>query len=366
MGNDKTTGRLKRFFFRLMGPVRSRKILEKSVGKLTAGLPPFSFPLDAAAIRNVLIILPTDKLQVLRQLKNVVELTGYFRYAAVTLLAETTSAPLAGLLENVTIREYPFESKKLFSAGFNELNAQFRNAFDVCCLLTSAEDLVLLDCAGRTAAPVRVGYASAGGVPFLNVHVNPSAERVLASEWNCAMAEMLGAKKIPNTRWVIAKQTALEIDHLLKENQIDAQARPVGVDALFFRRSCGAAWAEQLVRTLLSAFKNNLYLYAEETQLQSEITWLARFDLPVLVNLSIPQIAGVAARSGLVMTGNTLLFGLAAHLATKVVGIFRQDEFAANCPPQSLYVKGVPYEKSPGKETIEIAMTAMVELLGVS
>lgn len=366
MANDQTTGRWRRFFFRLIGPVRTRHILEKRIRKLTIGLPDFSFPLDAAAVRNVLVILPSDKLQVLRQLKNIVELTGFFKHAVVTLLAETTSAPLAGLLENVTIREYPFESKKLFSAGFNQLNAQFKNAFDVCCLLTASEDLVLLDCAGRTAAPVRIGYSCAGGAPFLNVHVNPSAERVLASEWNCAMAEMLGAKRIPNTKWVIAKQTALEIDHMLKEHHIDTATRPVGVDALFFRRACSAAWAGELVQALAPVFKDKLYLYAEETKNQSEIAWLEQFNLPVLANLSIPQIAGTAARSGLVITGNTLLFGLSIHLAAKAVGVFRQDEIAVVCPSPSPYVKGVVYEKSPGKETIEKTMTTIVELLGGS
>src|SRR5665811_197511 len=73
------------------------------------------------------------------------------------LLVETASVPLAGLIDGVHIAEYPLESKKLFSATFNGFHEQFNGVFDLCCLLTRTEDLVLLNCAGRTAAPVRIG-----------------------------------------------------------------------------------------------------------------------------------------------------------------------------------------------------------------
>jgi ADP-heptose:LPS heptosyltransferase len=363
MANDSTTGRWKRAAFKLLGPARGRKVLSDAVRKLTEQVPAFSFPLDPARVGNVLIILPSEKLQVLHQLRNIIELVSFFKQAKITLLAETSSAPLAGLIEGITVIEYPFESKKLFSAAFNGFTGQFKGSFDICCLLTPDEDLVLLNCAGRTAAPVRIGYTGAGGPPFLNVHVNPSLERVLASDWNCAMAEMLGAKKILNAKWAIAKQTAREIDHLLKEHHIDALARPTGVDALFFRQSYGA-WADDCLAALLPVIKNNCYLYAEETHNQSELTWLAHFDLPVLANLSIPQSAALAARSGLIITGNTLLFGLAALLAVRVIGVFKNNELAANCP-QSPEAKGIAYEQSPGKETIEKMAAAMTELLRI-
>jgi len=178
------------------------------------------------------------------------------------------------------------------------------------------------------------------------------------------MAEMLGAKKIQNTKWVIAKETASEIDHLLKENHIDAQARPIGVDALLFRRMHGAAWTNDCLNQLLPSIKNRAFIYAEATQNQSEITWLDRFDLPVIANLSIPQIAGLAARSGLIITGNSLLFGLATHLAAKAIGVFKNSELAANCPKLPA-TRGVVYEQSPNAETIEKIAAAMTELMSV-
>lgn len=364
MAHDSTTGCWKRAAFRLVGPARGRKILADAVRKMTAEAPAFSFPLDAAAVRNVLIILPSERLQVLQQLRNIFELTGFFKQAKTTLLAEETSAPLAGLVEGVNVEVYPLESKKLFSAAFNGLNARFKGMFNICCLLTRDDDLPLLDCAGRTAAPVRIGYAGAGGPPFLNVHVKPSPERVLAGDWNCAMAEMLGAKKILNTKWVIEKQTASEIDHLLKEHHLDAESRPTGIDALLFRCLYGAAWADECMNALLPYVKGRAYLYAEETHNQSEITWLEHFDLPVIANLSIPQVAALAARSGLIVTGNTLLFGLATHLAPKVIGVFKNHELAANCP-RFPGIKGLVFEQSPDKGTIEKIVAAMTELSGV-
>lgn len=362
MANDKTTGRWKRAGLRLVGPARARKILADTVRKLTGVVPAFTFPLKVGAVRNILVILPSEKLEVLHQLRNVFELATFFKLAQTTLLVETASVPLAGLIDGVHIAEYPLESKKLFSATFNGFHEQFNGVFDLCCLLTRTEDFVLLNCAGRIAAPVRIGYVGAGGAPFLNMQVNPSAGRVLTSDWNCAMAEMLGAKKIPNTNWVIAKQTALEIDHLLKEHAIDTKARPVGIDALFFRREFGAGWANECINALLPYAKDQVYLYAEATRNQSEITWLERFNLPVLANLSIPQIAGLAARSGLVITGDTLLFGLTAHLATQAIGVFNSTDVAAKCPQQSPAVRGIAYEQSPGKETIEKLIAAMKEL----
>jgi ADP-heptose:LPS heptosyltransferase len=364
MANEKAKGRWKRVALRLAGPTRARKILADAVRRQTADAPAFTFPLNAAAVKNILIILPPEKLQVLRQFRNIFELTAFFSRAQVTFLAEASCAPLAGLVESAEVVEYPLESKKLFSAVFSELNIRFKNAFDICCLLTRTEDLPLLNCAGRTGARLRIGYESAGGPPFLNVRVNPSADRTLASDWNCAMAEMLGAKKMKAWKWTIAKQTALEIDHLLKERHINPVALPVGIDALLFRRAYGAAWAEGCVNALLPYAKNNGYIYAEEAQDPQEIAWLERFNLPVLAGLSIPQTAALVARSGLVVTGNSLLFGLATLLGAREVGIFSSSEIAANCPIAPA-VRGVAYEKSPGRETIEWIAGAMRELMGV-
>jgi ADP-heptose:LPS heptosyltransferase len=366
MANDKTTGRLKRAALRVLGPTRARKLLAVAVQKLTADAPSFAFPLNPSAVKKVLIILPPEKLQVLHQLRNIAELTAFFKLAEVTLLVDTASTPLAGLIDGVHIEEYPLESKKLFSTTFNEFQIQFKDAFDVCCLLTRSEDLVLLNLAGRTAARVRIGYTGAGGEPFLNIHVNPSADRLLVSDWNCAMAEMLGAKKIKNSKWAIAKQTAGEIDHLLKDHHLGSPDGLAGIDLLFFRRTFGTAWADECMNALLPYVKDRVYLHAEETRNKSEIAWLEHFGLPVLINLSIPQIAGLVARSDLIIAGNSFLFGLAAHLAAGTIGVFDGDEVAANFPMQLPAVKSVVYERSPGNETIEQIIAAMSELSNIS
>lgn len=365
MANNATQGRWKRVALRVAGPARARKILADAVRRQTADAPAFSFPLDATAVKSLLIILPPDKLQVLHQFRNIFELSAFFSRAKITFLAESSTAPLADLIEGADVVGYPLESKKLFSAAFNELDSRFKNAFDACCLLTRTEDLPLLNCVGRTGARLRIGYESAGGPPFLNVRVNPSADRALTADWNCAMAEMLGAKKKGLQKWTIAKRTSLEIDHLLREHRIDLSTRPAGIDALLFRRMHGVAWAEACVGALLPYVNKCGYLYAEETRDPREIAWLGRFDLPVLANLSIPQTAALAARSGQIITGNSLLFGLAAHLSARAIGVFSDKEIAANCPAAPS-VKGIVYEKSPGLETVERVVSAVRELTEIN
>ena len=63
MANDKNTGFWKRLAFTLLGPASGREVLAAVVRKQTAHLPMFSFPLDAAAVRRVLVILPPEQLR---------------------------------------------------------------------------------------------------------------------------------------------------------------------------------------------------------------------------------------------------------------------------------------------------------------
>src|SRR5664279_1815912 len=126
MANERTTGRWKRAALRIAGPVRGRKFLADAVRKLTADVPAFSFPLKVAGVGKILIIPPSEKLQVLHQLRNIFELRALFNRAEITILAESATAPLAGLIEDVNLLEYPLASKKLFSAAFNGFNDQFK------------------------------------------------------------------------------------------------------------------------------------------------------------------------------------------------------------------------------------------------
>jgi ADP-heptose:LPS heptosyltransferase len=365
MGKGASSGRLLRFVFRLLGPSWGRKILARRVRTRSAHLPPFSFPLDPALYTRVLIILPSKRLQVLHQLKNLAELTAFFKNASITILAEETSAPLVRLIERTNVIEYEYDQKKLFSSAFNQFIREFHGIIDLCCLLTRDEDLPLLYLAGMTAAPVRIGYVGSGGSPFLNLQVEPLPSRTYFPEWNSALAQMLGAKRAKQARWGASKETMAEIDHLLKEMHIDPRARLVGVDADFARRRFGASWAERFIKALIPATQGSIYLYAKDDNDPGIMEWLSQFNLPLMHSLSVSQMAALISRSALIVTGNTLLFGLATLMETRVVGLFDIKHLAAYCPVTPM-IKGIPFERTPDEKTIDNAAIAVAELLLVN
>jgi ADP-heptose:LPS heptosyltransferase len=363
MAHNKNTGSWKRFAFALVGPSNGRKLLARTVKKQTAHLPLFSFPLNAASVKRVLMILPPGQLPVLHQLKNIAAMKAFFGNAEVTLCIEASCTELAGMVEDVSIVEYRLEEKRLFSASFSVLNRSLKDTAEVCCLLTGNEDLPLLYLAGRTGAPVRIGYAGAGEFPFINIHVNPSPERRYLTDRNFAMAEMLGAPDVVQRTGAVVERTSTEVDHFFREHRISDLSRPVGVDAFYFYRAFGARQAENVIKALLPVVKNNVYLYADETPDASEMEWLSRFKLPLMHHLTIARLGALLGRSGLVVTGNSLLFGLAAVLCTKAVGIFTSDEIDVYCPKTpSASVRGIVCKNAINAETVNGIVAAAVEL----
>ncbi|MBN2037094.1 MAG: hypothetical protein JW768_10160 [Chitinispirillaceae bacterium] len=362
MSNGQTGGRFTRFVFSMMGSSTGRNLLAKKVRSKTANLPPFSFPLDPAQYKNILIMVPSKRLQVLHQLRNLFEIKSFFKNARVTVLAESTCSSLVSLIEGTTIVEYEEEDKKLFSPAFSQFNREFCGIVDLCCILSSQEDLPLLYLAGMTAAPVRVGYVGAGGSPFINLHINPSPERLYVSDWNCAMAQMLGAKKARRVKWAVAKETMAEMDHLFREMHLDTASMFVGLDAHFTLRRYGAEWTESFIKTLAPVVKGPVYLYAKGTYEHEEMGWLSRFNLPVIHSLTVSQLAALLTRSRLIITGNTLMFGLATLLETRAVGIFDKRYLMGYCPASPL-VRGIPFQRAPDAKTIEQVAIAAAELL---
>jgi ADP-heptose:LPS heptosyltransferase len=358
MPQNKNSGSFKRFAFAVLGRKNGRELLARIVRKQTAHQPPLSFPIDAAAVKRVLMILPPEPLAVLHQLKNIAALKRFFRNAGMTLFAEASCIELAGIIEDVSITEYRREEKRLFSATLSVFYRSLKDTADVCCLLTEGEDLPLLYLAGRTAAPVRVGYSCSGGFPFINIHVNPSPERRYLTDRNLAMAEALGAENSREIALPVAVQTKAEIDYLVRGISRKSNARPVGIDAFCFFRAFGARRAEEIIKALLPFAKSAVYLYADETPDASEMDWLSRFNLPLMHHLTVTQLRALLAHSEVVVTGNTLLFGLAAVLGSKAVGVFHKHEIETYCPVTST-VRGIAFEKAPGAETIKEIAAAL-------
>ncbi|MBN1129657.1 MAG: hypothetical protein JXA71_11755, partial [Chitinispirillaceae bacterium] len=174
-----------------------------------------------------------------------------------------------------------------------------------------------------------------------------------------------GAPPVAADSWAVAGRTLAEVDHFFKEHRIGATARPVGVDALYFYRVFGARQAGEVVGALASAVHHGLYLYADETPDASEMEWLSRFKLPIMHHLAVAQLGALLGCSGPMVTGNTVLFGLAALLGTKAAGVFDRKEIDLFCP-QSPAVRGIVRKKAIDAETVRRIAEAVVDLSGVT
>jgi ADP-heptose:LPS heptosyltransferase len=359
MARHKNTGLLKRLAFGMLGRKWGRILLSRIVLKHAGHLPPLSFPIDAAAVKRALMILPPEPIASLHQLKNIAALKALLRNAETKLLAEASCTEIAGMIEDVTIIEYRREEKRLFSSLFGVFNRSFRGTADVCFLLVNGDDLPLLYCCGRTAAPLRIGYA--GAYPFVNLHVNPSPERRYLTDRNFVMAETLGAEGGGEDVLPSTVQAKAEIDHLISGISRKSGSRPVGIDAFCFFRAFGARRAAEIIRALLPVVKNAAYLYADETPDASEMDWLSGFNLPLMHHLTVTQLRALLFRSEAVVTGNTLMFGLAAVLGSKAVGVFHKSELDTYCPVSGA-VRGVAYEKIPDEVTVRGIKAALAGL----
>ena len=144
---------------------------------------------------------------------------------------------------------------------------------------------------------------------------------------------MLGAEKTPDSAWTVARQTTAEIDYLVRGISKKSKSGPVGIDAFYFYRAFGDRQASEVIKALLPVVKNAVYLYADETPDASEMEWLSRFNLPLMHHLTVAQLGALLGHSEFVITGNTLLFGLATLLlGTKAIGVFDKNESDVYCP----------------------------------
>lgn len=110
----KSSGILRRTFFRLLG-VSGSKAAVSCLLKRRYRSSKFSFPVDAASVKEILLILPDRHLEVLYQLRNVISLVSRFKNASATLLCEQSVAQYFKMIPGLTIIEYLKEEREAFS-----------------------------------------------------------------------------------------------------------------------------------------------------------------------------------------------------------------------------------------------------------
>ncbi len=342
-------------FFSMLGGTRSRAFLSFILHNKYRPQP-LRFPIDIAAVKHVLLILPENHLEVLLHLKNAISLITLFKHADVTLLCERSAAAYIKMIPNLDLVEY--DSCDHYSSEFSELSQKFRGKFDVCFLLNENPSLPILYLAGSTGAPARIGYCNAGNFPFLNIHIRPSPQKVYLVDRYVSMAEVFGYRP-GEIRWRVAQKTVYEIDHLIGELKIDPNVPLVGFDAVPFIRTFGAAWTESFLNRIKELQLGTIYFHVESRRTEEELVWLCKQNVPLFADLSSSRLAALISKSKCIISCNTPMFALAGLLQRPAFGFFKENEIAQYCPQNGL-LNGIPYRDRPTDVEIDL-MLGLIE-----
>lgn len=326
----------------LLGYLLKRKVKSISV----------TFPIKIDSVKEILIILPENPLQVLYQLRNVITLTQIFKHSEISLLCERNSSSYVKMIPGLSIIEYDFEDCQNFSQEFIALSKDFRHRIDICFLLEKNPPPALLYFTALTGAPVRLGYFGAGNYPFLNLRFRPDLNKKYLPEINNTLTSLFGFSQSRRVKWSVAHKTIEEIDQLIKESRINRGEKIFGLDPLWFYRKFGASWTEKLINSIRSINGVILYLYTDEEPQEYELAWLSEQKLPVFSNLSAQRTAALLSKSELIITGNTILYALAGLLEKPAIGLFEDQEFDTYCP-QSHVLRGISYSKTPDQALVD-------------
>lgn len=345
----KFSGRARRVFFNLMGASRSKAFLSHIFRKRFKKNY-FSFPVTVSSIKEILIIVPKQQLEILYQLKNLLSIASTFKNSQITVFCVETASSFVKLIPDISVVEYPEEETNGFATQFIDFIPQFKNRFDICILLDRIPDLSILSLIGSTNAPIRAGYEEAGGYPFLNLKARASSSNLYLPDKNCVMATLFGMQSEP-LKMGVARKSLEEMDHLLKEIHISHDHGLVGIDALFFLGRFGEQWFEMFLNRLHQNCNSSFYLYLDKEPSSQQLSWLKNRRITCITELSAPRIAALVHLSDLVIAGNTIFYGLAAVLNKSAIGFFRENEMDAYCPNTNK-LKGYSYKDAPDEQSI--------------
>jgi ADP-heptose:LPS heptosyltransferase len=353
MMKSKIFGRVKYFAFRLM-PEKWRNAVLAWILRTWYKPPMLVFPWSTNAIRKALVILPEDPVEAFHQIPNYLQIAAHFNSTAFSLFCTgKVSAFFRHIQPNAAFYEYDPHERFLFSREFREWGRTFsKEEFDLCLVMEHSPDISHLYLAGKTAAAVRAGYSEAGLFPFLNIHVNPSPKQPYRLEQNRVLARALGASEGIKVNWTVSKETEEEISHLLRERQIPAGARLIGVDAGLFFRSCGAEWTETLCEKLRENGAYLWYAYCDEEPDGALSVLLSSAGFPVFSNLSPSRSIALIARSTAVISGKSVFFELANMIKKPVVGVFEEKECALYCR-ETATTKAVAFSRTADRGALD-------------
>ncbi len=337
---------LRGMLLKMMGPSGSQTFL--SFLLRPAKNQSFTFPVNNKSIKEVIIILPCEELEVIYQLHNVIALSILFKNSSINVFCEQSVSTFIKMIPGLNVIEFDNKERLSISSSFRSKIKEIRGQTDLCILLNRSPDPAFLYLAEASGAPVRAGYQGAGRYPFINIHVIPDKTNSYLREQNFMMAKLFGAKPV-EIRWSIAKKTVDELQQLFNEFKFTTVDKLIGIDALFLIRKFGLIWTSSLLEGIKGLKKGTVYLYVQSDPTKSELDWLSQQTHPVINSLPASRTAALVSRSKVIITGNTILYALAGTVNSSAVGFFSTEEIKTYCP-QSSTLKGITFQDCDSTE----------------
>jgi len=351
----KFSGRARQFFYSVLGSKKTKSIIalyyrKKFRKKL------FRFPVDPNSVGSVLVVLPESSLEILYQLKNILSLMAIFNKAKVTAFCPESETSLLKMIPDLEIAEYPKEESDRF-AIFSLFTRQFKNNVDICILLDRTPDISKVSFVVSTNAPIRAGYKDAGEFPFLNLKVGADPDQHYLPQRNCLMAEKFG-KGFESLKFSVSRKLIDDIEHMLKEQRIAEDSGSIGIDALYFLEKYGQQWILKLVAQIKKDFSEKLYCYLSREPSQQEATFFTNEGIRCITPLAESRLAALVIKSTLIVSSNSVFYGLGAILGIKAVGFFKSSEFKTYCPDTS-NLQGIIYDDKSDEQCL-IELCALI------
>lgn len=347
----KFSGRARQFFYTVLGSKKTKSIIALYYrNKFRKQL--FRFPVDPHTVSSVLIVLPESTLEILYQLNNILSIIAVFTKAKITAFCPDTETSLLKMIPELEIVEYPKEESDRF-ASFGSFTRLFKNNVDICILLDRTPDISKISFVISTNSPIRAGYKDAGDFPFLNLKVGANPDEYYLPLRNSKMAEMFG-KGIKSPKFSVSRKLIDDVEHMFKEQRISDDKGLIGLDAFYFLDKYGRQWFLKLVAQIEKDFAEQLYCYLSREPSQQEASFFINEKIRCITPLSESRLAALVTKSSMILSSNSVLYGLCAMFGTNAVGLFNNDDYKNFCP-DTPELRGIVYEgKSDEQCLIEL------------
>ncbi|NLD94321.1 MAG: hypothetical protein GX639_16830 [Fibrobacter sp.] len=355
----KFSGRARQFFYSVLGSTRTKSIISLYYRKKFRKKF-FSFPVDPQSIDNVLVVLPESTLEILYQLKNILSMMAIFTNAKVTALCPDTGVALLKMIPELEIVEYPTDDPDRFIV-FSFFKRQFKNNVDICILLDRTPDIAKVSFVVSTNAQIRAGYKDTVDFPFLNLKVGANPDDHYLPQRNCMMAEKFG-KGFKTLKFSVSKNLIDEVECLLKEQRISYGDGLIGVDALYFLDKYGQQWFLKLVALIKKEFSANIYCYLFREPSQKEVTFFTGEKIRCITPLVESRLAALVTKTSLIVSSNSVFYGLGAMFGIKAIGFFNSDDYKIFCPG-TRNVQGVIYDEKTDEQCLVELCTQMKHMM---